>query len=75
MTPKQLENVGYAIYGATWQDLMSKDIRVSTRTIQRWMRKLYPVPPWVPDELEKLARHHRRSDKETIDRIIKEIRK
>ncbi len=38
MTPRDLQSMASAVYGARWQSQISRDMGVALRTVQRWAR-------------------------------------
>ena len=44
MTPELLRAAGEALYGASWRAPLARDLCVSDRTIQRWLKAESPIP-------------------------------
>lgn len=55
MTPKQLEDLGIAIYGAEWKRPLAKDIGVSYRSMLRYSNGEREIPDWMHKEIAKAA--------------------
>lgn len=49
-----LEAIGYALYGKGWMTTMAVHLKISDRTIRRWVVGETPVPPWVWHRLRDL---------------------
>jgi hypothetical protein len=54
MTPDRLANAGRALYGERWQTSLAVDLRVSDRTMRRWLVGDSPIPDSIDDELRAL---------------------
>ena len=44
MTPDLLREAGEALYGASWQAELARDLGVSDRTMRRWAAGTHPMP-------------------------------
>lgn len=44
MTPDELTAAGQALYGERWQSSLARDLRVSDRTVRRWLAGDAPIP-------------------------------
>lgn len=56
MTPELLRAVGEALYGPQWHKNLADDLRISDRTIRRWLAGSTPIPDAVGVELADLCR-------------------
>jgi len=59
MTPTLLREAGEALYGARWQSDLARDLRVSDRTVRRWMAVANEIPAGVWAEVSHLVRERR----------------
>lgn len=55
MTPKQLEDLGIAIYGAEWKRPLAKDIAVSYRSMLRYSNGERSIPDWFKEKIAAAA--------------------
>jgi len=55
MTPDLLRAAGEALYGASWRAPLARDLCVSDRTIQRWIRGDHPIPDGLDLSLATLC--------------------
>jgi hypothetical protein len=56
-----LPAIGIALYGEHWQAPMARFLRVSDRTVRRWVLGEHPVPAGAMDELtDQLRQQHAR---------------
>jgi len=51
VTPDELAATGRALYGDRWQTALAQDLRVSDRTMRRWLAGDFSIPPAVATEL------------------------
>ena len=54
MTPALLRACGEALYGQQWQAALSRDLKVSLRTTQRWAAGEFGMPAGIAGELRAL---------------------
>lgn len=57
MTPAQFDARAAAIYGASWQSVLARRIRVDARTVRRWKAGDREIPDWVDWALGVLERN------------------
>lgn len=50
-----LRDVGEALYGATWQSDLARDLNVADRTLRRWIAGSASPPQGVAPELLRLC--------------------
>lgn len=55
MTPKELEALGIAIYGAEWKRPLAKDIKVSYRSMLRYSNGERTIPDWFKEKISDAA--------------------
>ena len=58
MTPELLLAAGEALYGASWRAPLARDLGVSDRTIQRWIRGENPIPVDAQSLLLTICEQH-----------------
>ena len=58
MTPELLRSAGEALYGASWRAPLARDLGVSDRTIQRWLRGEYHIPQAIRLEIHSICIKH-----------------
>lgn len=58
MTPELLRSAGEALYGASWRAPLARDLGVSDRTIQRWLRGENQIPADAHYLLLKICERH-----------------
>ena len=56
MTPDQLRTIGVALYGPRYKDAMVRDLRVSRRTLDRWLAGSFAIPDNIGAELAVICR-------------------
>lgn len=59
MTADMLRRVGEALYGEQWQSALSRDLRVSDRTMRYWLAGRSPVPSGAVEELRSAVAQRR----------------
>ena len=55
MSSRLLWRVGEALYGPRWQSEIARDLKVSDRTVRRWVDGSYDVPDGVFQDLLALC--------------------
>ena len=55
MSPDQLASLGRALFGERWQTSLAKNLRVTDRTMRRWLVGDSPIPDGLESELRLLA--------------------
>lgn len=50
-----LVECGEALYGLQWQSALARDLRVSDRTMRRWVANTSPVPASLQIDLLRLT--------------------
>lgn len=55
MNKKLLQDAGVALYGAHWQPELSRDLRVSERTVRRWVSGADDPPPGIAADLLRIC--------------------
>lgn len=76
MTPKQLNTIGELMYGKPWKAALAADIKSNRRQVERWSIGEYTAPPWVVDEIKRLAVYYsglQDQRREKINKILKEM--
>lgn len=67
-----LKRVGVALYGSLWQSELARDLRLTDRTIRRWLTHESEIPQqYVLDVLELVVAHQ--TELADIRRILIEI--
>ena len=56
MTPELLRQAGETLYGPQWHKNLADDLRISDRTIRRWLAGSAPIPATIRQELAGLCR-------------------
>lgn len=51
MTPDGLAARGRVLYGKRWQSALARDLKVSDRTVRRWVRGDSPIPEHAQRDL------------------------
>ena len=55
MTPELLRKVGRALYGRVYKRALSEDLGINERTVRRWLKGEFNMPPDVSDKCRKLV--------------------
>jgi hypothetical protein len=61
MTPKQLAEVGEALYGPHWQSFLARDLGIDPRSMRRYVAGDRQVPPEMPAQLRELLAGKRKA--------------
>jgi hypothetical protein len=57
MTPARFTQIGEALFGPSWRGKMAVALKVSERTIHRWLDSR-PIPVGIEIELAGICRQH-----------------
>lgn len=55
MTPTRFSKIGELIYGPSWRGKLAAALKISKRTLYRWLDKTRPIPNEVPGALSSLC--------------------
>lgn len=55
MNSKLLQDAGVILYGPRWQTDLARDLRVSDRTVRRWVSGADDPPPGIANDLLRLC--------------------
>ena len=58
MTPELLHYVGEALYGAHWQAILARVLKVSERSVRRWRSGEHRINAGVTREIAALCERH-----------------
>jgi len=67
--PSLLRATGEALYGPRWQTELARAIRVSDRTVRRWLAGTITIPPGVARDLEALCNTRIDEIRDAADRL------
>jgi hypothetical protein len=56
MSSALLREAGQLLYGPRWQTDLSRDLKVSDRTIRRWDAESHPIPDGIGARLDALLK-------------------
>lgn len=59
MTPDLLREAGQALYGASWQSDIARELEVSDRTVRRWLAGTRSLPATIAADLDELCGERR----------------
>ena len=54
MAPDKMARTGRVLYGDRWQTSLATDLRITDRTMRRWLAGESPIPDSIEGELRKL---------------------
>jgi hypothetical protein len=55
MTHAEFRAMALALYGHHWQAHLARALGVNDRTVRRWAREDYQLPPWLEEKMTELA--------------------
>ena len=55
MTPEELRKLGEGIYGARWQSALAAKLKVTTRSIRRWLSGQHKISEPVAMAIKSLS--------------------
>lgn len=80
MTPDQVRTIGETLYGPRYKDAMVRDLRVSRRTLDRWLAGSFTIPDnigaklaficsWQIDGIDTIAKARKQELRGLLKRI------
>lgn len=55
LSPKDLLDIGQALYGPSFRRELARDLEVNLRTIQRWLDSRNPIPDMICAKLLQIV--------------------
>lgn len=69
MSSKLLRDAGEALYGPRWQSDLARDLKVSDRTMRRWLSGADDLPPGVAMDLWRICYERSAVIEDLLDRL------